>query len=219
MSPFAEFLDILLREGRAVLRGPPDPSGQDREAVSLLGRAFATYRLDVAGPLIDFDAQTALAGAALLQRACWFVVSRDEPDAELDRSLTMPAPPCSPASHLSADLVLRFLPQVHRRAKAHNPADRLTVLLADILRRWPLAGVLSDLDDGPSAPVTFDGHPGLLMLYAERLAQHEKSAWVPQAPGREYLELVYEELGKDPAELLRSAEALATTGRGETTDE
>jgi hypothetical protein len=222
MSPFAEFLDVLLREGRAVLRGPPHLQAEDKDAANLLGGIYADYRLRVAGPAINFDPGAAQAAATLVYRACWFLLSRDEPESELDRLLKLPAPACSPAAHLSADLVLRFLPQVHHRAKAHNPADRLTALLADVLRRWPLSGVLADVDEGPLTAITFDDHPGLFMLYVERLAQHEKPAWIPHGPDVAYLELVYSELGKDPAELLAAAQPSAmrkTGGQEERTHE
>jgi hypothetical protein len=142
-----------------------------------------------------------VAAAALVWRACWFLLSRNEPETELERLLVLPGPARTAAEHLSADLTLRFLPQVHRRARAHSPSDKLTTLLADLLLRWPLAGVLADLDDGPLTPPTFDDHPGLLMLYAERLAAHHKPAWIPKGLGRDYLELVYDDLGKDPAVL------------------
>jgi hypothetical protein len=162
------------------------------------------YRLSVAGPPIDFDDKTALAASELVQQACWFLVSRDQPAEQLAKRLTLPGPPRSPAQHLSADLVLRFLPQVQRRAHALDPADPLALLLATVLRQWPLTGVLADVDEGPLTGLDF-GHPGLLLLYAERLARKEKPAWVPDGPGLEYVELVWRELGKDPSLLARQA--------------
>jgi len=116
----------------------------------------------------------------------------------------MPGAPDAPAAHLSADLVLRFLPQVHRRARALDPADPLVMILERVLRQWPLSGVLADVLEGPVTPPDFGGHAGLLFLYAERLARHEKPAWLPTGPGREYAEVVWAELGKD-ATLLRQA--------------
>jgi hypothetical protein len=51
------------------------------------------------------------------------------------------------------------------------------------------------VDDGPLTPTDFGEHPGLLLLYAERLAAHRKAAWVPDERGREHLKLVCDELG------------------------
>src|SRR5262249_54286450 len=127
-----------------------------------------------------------------------------------------------PAAHLSADLTLRFLAPIHRRARGRDPADRLTSLLADILRRWPLSGVLADVEDEPLTSPDWGGHAGLWMLYAERLAQNEKPAWVPRESGLEFVQLVYAELGKDPAGLLRCARQPGIDsgdGRGEGNDD
>jgi hypothetical protein len=197
MSPLADFLGTLLHEGRAVLRGHPDSTSfHDQDAARVLERAYSSHRLGLAGSLLDFDAAVAQAAAAVVCNACWFLASRNEPESELERLLTFAGPPRSPAEHYSADLVLRFLPQVHRRAKAQNPSDRLTGLVADILRCWPLSGILADLDEAPLTSLDFGGHPGLLMLYAERFALHEKTAWIPSGTALEYFELVYAELGK-----------------------
>jgi hypothetical protein len=207
MSPLAEFLRSLVSEGRAVLRPPPvNPAGPDREAADLLAAAFADYRLAVAGPPLVFDAPTALAAAVLVYRACWALIDRGQPAADLTRSLALPGPPRTPAQHLSADLTLRYLAQVHQRARAHEPADALAAATADVLRRWPLSGVLSGVEDGPLTPVDFAGHRGLGLLYAERWCRGRKPAWAPGGAGREYLELVWDDLGRDPALLPRAAE-------------
>ena len=50
--------------------------------------------------------------------ACWALVNHDERPEDLAPRLSMSRLPRTPAHHLSADLVLRYLPQVHRRARA-----------------------------------------------------------------------------------------------------
>jgi hypothetical protein len=216
MSPFADFLRVLLHEGRAVLREAPAPQRGPDDAAAVLREAYASHRLQVAGPPVALDLETALAAGALAWYACWFLVSHAQPEADLEKLLILPGPPRSPAQHLSADLVLRLLPAVYRRARALDPADRLPALLADVLRRWPLSGVLADVEEGPLTPLDFGGHPGLLLLYAERLAAHEKPAWVPAGPGAEYVELVWRDLGRDATGLLAAGRAAdAHPGGGE----
>jgi hypothetical protein len=197
MAPLAEFLDRLLTDGSAVLRSRPVVRRQDqRAAAARLEAAYAGYRLDVAGPALPFDGPAALAAAEGLWLACWFLLQRGEPPEEVEKALALPAPPATAAEHLSADLVLRFLPSVHRRARAIDPADVLSGWLTRVLRRAPLSGVLSDVEEGPAAPVELGGHPGLLLLYAERLADSVRPAWVPGAgPVRPYVELVFGERG------------------------
>jgi hypothetical protein len=72
----------------------------------------------VAGPAVPFDPDTALAAAELTCWACWFLLDRNQPETEVEERVRMAGVPRSPAEHLSADLVLRYLPQVYRRARA-----------------------------------------------------------------------------------------------------
>jgi hypothetical protein len=207
-------LQRLFDDGTVVLRERPRlAAGERREALSVLERTHAAFRLDVAGAPLDFDAGTALAAAELLGHACWFLVNHAEPPAELEKRLVLPVRPVTAAQHLSADLVLRYLPQVHRRARALAPDDRLAALLAGVLRQWPLSGVLADVEEGPLTPPAFGEHPGLQLLYAERLARNEKPAWVPAGRGREYLEMVLAGLGKERSPLLTTAADDSDTDR------
>jgi hypothetical protein len=217
MPVLAPFLQKLLYEGEAVLTERPTPAaGPDLAATECLREAFADYRQQVAGPLIDYDGGAALAAGRLVQWACWYLVNRAAPEAELEGHLAMPRAPASAAQHLSADLVLRYLPQVYRRARALVPADRLTALLACVLRQWPLTGVLADVEEEPAGPLEFGGHPGLMLLYAERLAGNEKPAWFPAGQAADFVELVFAGMGKERAAALhRRRLAAAREGGGD----
>jgi hypothetical protein len=203
MSPLARFFHELLRDGHMVLRELPatDPAG---DLALVLRAAYETYRLEIAGPAPAFDEPTALAAARVVYDAGWALVSQRLPVIELEKRLRMPGVPRTAAQHLSADLLLRYLPQVRRRARARDPADPFPAILEKVLRQWPLSGVLADIDERPDATLEFDHHPGLLLLYAERLAEHPKPAWLPTGKALEYVELVWEQLHRDPA-FLRQA--------------
>ena len=73
-----------------------------------------------------------------------------------DPTVPLP-PPAGAGQHLSADLLLRFLAQVHRRARGLAADDLLTGRLEGVLRQWPLSGVLSEVVEGPTAPLDLDG--------------------------------------------------------------
>jgi hypothetical protein len=212
MSAFVAFLQNLLAEGGVTFTERPRLDAADRTAARpVLEAAYADYCLDVAGPPLPFDAGAAVWASEFLWRTCWFLVNHGEPEDVLEKELAPPKPPARAAAHLSADLVLRYLPQVHRRARALAAADRLPALLATVLRQWPLTGVLSDVAEGPLTPPEFDGHPGLSLLYAERLAHNEKPAWVPTGKALEYVELVFRGLGKGHSALLVQAAATDKT--------
>jgi hypothetical protein len=196
MSALAPFLDHLFTTGEARLTARPEPD-DPRDVAEVLRRAFSEYRLDFAGPRIEFDPEAGAAAALFTARACWFAVSREEPPEQVTKLLPAIPEPAAPAAHLSVDLTLRYLTTVYRRVHAQNPEDVLGTRLADALRRCPLTGVLSDVTDAPTGDLLFGGHAGLELLYAERLAANWRASWLPPAGRtRERVELVYQEMGK-----------------------
>ena len=196
MATFQDFLTQLLDQGQIVFRSAKAPhDGPTEHDVAILAEAFDTFALSVAGPRIAFDPRTACEAAELVRQSGWALVQRDDRLADLKRRLKMAGPPRTASQHLSADLMLRFLPQVIKRARGLDPSDPLTGLLGDVLRCWPLSGVLSDVEEGPLLSLDFDGHPGLLLLYAERLTQNDRPSWRPErsSPAWEYYELVLQQ--------------------------
>jgi hypothetical protein len=190
-SPNAEFLQTLLSHGRVLLRAQADaPLTDDPEARELLEAAFDGYRPAVAGPPVRFQPATAAAAAELLRTACRLLLDRRS-------AAELPAiPPTGPDAvrtaghHLSADLLLRYLPAVRRRALAVSPNDPLAARLTDVLRTWPLSGVLAELDDPPAAPPDFPDHAGAAMLYAERWRVRSIPAWAPVGLAAEYAGMI-----------------------------
>lgn len=196
MRLFIEFLDGLFTEGRVILRARPHEERSElRQAEKLLAAAYEDHRLDVAGPPIPFDVASALAAAEQLWLACWFLLHRGDPPGEIEKCLPALPPPVSAAQHLSTDLVLRFAVQVQRRARNVDPTDVLTQRLEQLLRRHPLSGVLADIEEGPLTPIRLDDHPGLQMLYAERLAEKPRPRWVPEGPAFAHVEMIFAERG------------------------
>jgi hypothetical protein len=198
MTDFHDWLSRVLDHGESVQDSPPSlPPRARPAAVEALRAAFVRHALDAAGPPIPFDPDIAVEAAGVLARACWALVAAEPAAVELD------AEPASPSAHLSADVALRVLPGVYRRARAGDPSGELVAGIDRVLRRWPLSGVLADLDGGPTTPPDFGGHPGLQLLYAERLAHTGRPGWVPaDGPAREWAERVYSEHGRPLPALL-----------------
>ncbi len=191
MAEFTAFVRRLLESGEARLRAEP-ALGDDEspEVVECLRAAFGDHALDVAGPALDFEPAPAVAAARFLAWSCWFLMHRRESSDEAASRLVMPVP-SSPGDHLSADVTLRFAAGVHRRARAVSPQDVLTRRLEETLRQWPLSGALADIAD---APGDLGSHPGLLLLFAERLAARPRPAWLV-GPIGPFVELVFARRG------------------------
>jgi hypothetical protein len=188
------FVRQFLRQGSARLSAPPRPHPGERDAVvAELRAAFDDHLLDIAGPPPAFAPAVALRAAEWAARACWLLLNRGESAEQIERALPVFGPGPDAADHASADVVLRLLAGAHRRARAADPRDALAARLEDLLRRWPLSGVLADIDAPPLTPVELGGHPGLLLLYAERFAARPRPAWLAEGPARDYLDLTLAE--------------------------
>lgn len=195
MAAFTHWLTGVIAEGHSTLTAAPVLTPAEHPEVErLLRDAHARLLREVAGPPIPFDLDLAVRIARLLADACWHL-SALPPETPVP-SHTL-APPASASEHLTGDLLLRFLVSVRKRATLRGPADPLAVWCESLLRAWPLSGVSMQCRDGPTTPLTFDGHPGLAMLYAERLAAHPEPAWVPPAGAvSDAVERAFAELGR-----------------------
>jgi hypothetical protein len=193
-----DFLHHLFHHGEAVMHERPAFTRDERPAaLRLLETAYAEVVLQTAGPPLAFDTGAALAAAQFLSQACWFLVKGDETETDVESALRFPPAPASAAAHLSADLCLRFLATVYRRARIRPREDAMHKSVVDVLRRWPLSGSASDLTEKPTADLSFFDHHGLQLLYAERLAANWRPSWIPNAGRtREVLELVLQQQGK-----------------------
>ena len=195
MAAFTHWLTSVLTEGHSTLTAAPALTPAERPAVErLLRAAYARLQCEVAGPPIPFDLDLAVRIARLLADACWHLAALP-PETPLP-SHTL-ATPASASEHFTGDLLLRFLVSVRKRATLRGPADPLANWCKSFLRAWPLSGVSMHCRDGPTTPLTFDGHPGLAMLYAERLAAHPEPEWVPPSGAvSDAVERAFAELGR-----------------------
>ena len=192
MPTFTDWLRRLLETGESVQQAPP-PAPVPSEVTATLRDAFRLHSLDLAGPAVPFDAETALRAAVVLADSCWRLVGSAPADPTPDRL----GRPQSPSTHLSADVTLRFLPAVYCRARPRGDDDPLARWIEGVLRRWPLSGVLAGLPGGPEVSPDFGGHPGLALLYAERLVERPVAAWVPPAGlNREWVDRVFAQRGR-----------------------
>lgn len=187
------FLQQLDAHGPVVFVAPPPaPEGRQgwAESAPILARWYDADALDLAGDPPPFAAEVACWGAEVVRQACWLVASRDEPAESVARRLPDGPRPRGPGCHASADLMLRHLPPILRRAERIDGEDPLARRLVAILANWPLSGILAGLDEPPARPCDF-GHEGLAQRYAERWARVPKDAWLPEeGAARAWIDLI-----------------------------
>lgn len=84
--------------------------------------------------------------------------------------------PTKPTSDsiLSADLCLRFLPDILVELKIIDSSDPLIEILEKILHQWHYSGVNYNLDIEQLDFAPISDHPCLLQLYCNRVVQYKK---------------------------------------------
>lgn len=213
-SPLGGFVGALLSGGELHLNPPDgttpvvDPAVEEklREAHLLAGE-------ELAGDAPEYDAAAAGWAAGQFYQACQFMIGRDTPAEKVLEAMRRPCPSTrGPASDFSADLVFRFLPELHERARRLAPGDPLVTALERWAREWPLSSPGVTLA-APPALDTFAGCPPLWRLYVDRVtARQAADRWRdPRVAGQLRADLgALPGLAPALADALRRAEAAET---------
>lgn len=166
------FLMKLQESGQVQVANVGRAAGEELAGVDPFLEAFdRDARLEWPGrpPALDLDA--ARWASVMLYRACQFLACRNVPaDLVMNTlSLTCPSPP-SPSAAYSADLCLRFIPDVFDIAYGMAPNDTLVTSLRMLGIAWPLSSVgMSKLDDLELDLEMFWENRCLRQLYIDRI--------------------------------------------------
>ena len=167
------FLGHLYRDGRVsvppasnLLNGADIPS----HWIDDFDRAA---RIVVPGNAPALDRAVAKWAATSLARTCQLIVSRDAGPEVIARALGGAAPEVESASaHYSADLFLRYLPDVFTPAHCLSPGDPLIGELLKLAAAWPLSSIgIPGVEPRGLEPII--ASPCLLRLYADRVILKE----------------------------------------------
>jgi len=166
------FLASLFDHGRIAVPAPDaeESAGELAAAAAILDRFEADWRLDFPGEAPAWSHAAALHGARIVYRAAQGAVYREIGEAALRAGLDLPLPddPDDASVHYSADVTLRFLPDLVRMARGASGDDPLLGLLDGVARRFPLSSVgIPGVTPESIEPIV--GHPGLLRLYVDRI--------------------------------------------------
>ena len=112
-----------------------------REAETKLLRFYERDCYNMPGTAPAFQADAALWAATYLYRTIQFMLMRELDEKMMDEHLVIYKEPLQPASVYSADLVLRFLPDVFSLAKSLSPDDPLVLRMKQMAAVFPLSSV------------------------------------------------------------------------------
>ena len=198
-----DFLKSLFESGEVTV---PRSVTDDSESVQrLLIVTERIWRESWPGTAPAFNVNVAHQAADVLLLLCQSVVYRELDEGQVAAQLQQVGlhPDDSPSTHYSADMLLRFLPQIAERLQRTSSNDPVFALLRDIAKAWPLSAV-GIAECVPEILPTAFGDPSLFRVYVDRIIAASDAARL-SVPG--VANAVEAALG--PFENLRQASGLA----------
>lgn len=140
--------------------------------------------------------------AKTLYLACQLLLYRENKSDEIPQLLQPYQHTIDASAILSADLCLRFLPQVIQAGKSIDPEDILVVTIENMLRVWHYSGIGSHASNDQLSFAEINANECLLQLYTDRViekkdlqrAQHPAIATQVRASMGNYAQVFWKEL-------------------------
>jgi hypothetical protein len=171
------FLSTLFAEGKVVATGGISGFDADdlRAAEQVLYQFYREDALAMPAQVPDFHAEAACGGAQFIYNAVQLIINRDLDGEIVEQHLNILPEPASPEIIYSADLTLRYLPELFSLAKGLSPLDIVVTKLKETAARWPFSSVGIELE-GEYLLGNILGHPSLKYAYTDRiLTQKDKN--------------------------------------------
>jgi hypothetical protein len=120
-----------------------------------------------------FSSDAAVWAAKTVYIAAQLMLYRENKETELDALLPAYTGTLSPPAILSADLCLRFLPDMVHQLKVIDSQDKLIEVLTNILQQWHYSGI-KQLESAESLDFTnITANDCMLQLYADRVIAYK----------------------------------------------
>jgi hypothetical protein len=200
------FLTDLLDDGNLVLPRTVDGLTNDDQqgALVLLLELYQRDKLAMPYDAPPFDPEAALWGAKYIFYVCQLILLRNVEESEMQQYLQSFEGERSASAIYSADLLLRFLPDLFRLASGLSPEDPLVVNLKNTALGWPFSAVgLKNVVSQADAVILEDR--SLRYAYIDRIIQFKD---VERLKGAHEMELLKEVLGEHQAILWPGLELL-----------
>lgn len=166
----SSFITNLVCEGQVTVAASINPFSSDdlADTTNLLLEYYHNDLTDMPGTAPAFHSGTALWAARWIYRTAQLTLLR-QPDANtVNELLPVHAPATAAEEVFSADLCLRFLPDLLSLAKGLSPDDPLVQHIFVTAAQWPFSS--TGMNIAPSTALTvITTHPCLLQAYADRI--------------------------------------------------
>lgn len=147
-SPFLDTLFQLRNNGHITIFAAIQdiPAKEEQDVAGYLESEFEKERLEFLSEQIKYNSETAVWAAKVLYRSAQLYLRRKDTDKNLDKLIPPFTSKTDVSAILSADLSLRFLPQIISALKDADSEDPLIKMLGAIVTQFHYSAVGSDLE-------------------------------------------------------------------------
>lgn len=169
--PFLNGIINLRNEAKLILHNTLLQTSAKEEALltAFLAEEYQNESLEYPHTPPDFHPAAALWAAKITYTIAQLLLFRETPEEELPNILPPFVGPTTPATILSADLCLRFVPQIIGEAKAIDPGDPLLPLVEELLKKWHYSAIDFDLEEEQLSFDFLADSDCLQQLYVDRI--------------------------------------------------
>ena len=172
MMDLSNFISTLLSDGKVSVKG--QLTLLEAQDINEAGKILYTYYqddvLEMPHSAPGFSEEAATWGAEYLYKAVQLIVLRDVEEEMINNDLKPYTGQLTPAVIYSADLMLRYLPQLFELAKGLAPGDLLVQVLKKAARQWPYSSAGIELSETVDDKMILE-HPSLRYKYIDRIIQ------------------------------------------------
>jgi len=172
----SNFISSLLADGKVSVKGHLISFNDHDLAASkkILYEYFKEDILEMPHPAPEFSENAAIWAAEYLYKTTQITVLRDVGEDVINEHLKPFDGEQNASVIYSADLMLRYLPQLFELAKGLAPADILVQVLKKTASQWPYSSVGIELNETTDDNLIFE-HPSLKYTYIDRIIHAKDS--------------------------------------------
>lgn len=123
-----------------------------------------------------FDAKAAEWAATVIFHTASLILFRDQSDSYL-KQIKPYFSSIHPSAIVSADLTLRFLPQLYFFLKKIDSEDPALVIIENILQKWPYSAIHTDLEPVVGSYDLLKDHNCIRQLFIDRVVEKKALNW------------------------------------------
>ncbi len=168
----SNFIETLLTQGKVSVKGHLESFNEKElnDTKIILHKYYQDDILEMPYAAPEYNEEVALWAAEYLYKAVQLIVLRDVEEEMINNELKPFTGEPTPSVIYSADLMLRYLPQLFELAKGLAPGDLLVQILKNTARQWPYSSVGIELDETIDDKMIIE-YPSLRYSYIDRIIQ------------------------------------------------